>query len=93
MPNFYVISYDLKQQGQDYTSLYEAIKSFEDWKHPLESMWLIRTQKTADQISDILRREGRMDANDLLFVSKIDTNDKQGWLPKSTWEWFRQYNA
>lgn len=93
MAKFYVISYDLKQQGQDYASLYEAIKSYEEWKHPLESTWLIYTESSADEISERLRREGRMDSGDFLFVCRLDTADKQGWMPKSVWDWFRQHNS
>ena len=37
MKNIYIISYDLKIPGRDYTSLYDAIKSLGDWQHLLES--------------------------------------------------------
>lgn len=86
--SLYVISYDLKNPGRDYTSLYEAIKSFE-WKHPLESTWLVKTDHSADYIAKYLRADGRMDVSDLLFVCKLEPNDRQGWLDKSIWEWIR----
>lgn len=89
MPNFYVISYDLKRPGQDYDTLYEAIKGLGDWQHPLESTWLVYTDHTANEISQTLRAEGRMDDSDLLFVCKLDPRTRQGWLARTVWEWFK----
>lgn len=39
---FFIISYDLKGGGSDYTELYEAIKSVGEWQHPLESTWVVK---------------------------------------------------
>lgn len=86
---FYVISYDLKTPGRDYTSLYDAIKSYKEWRHPLESTWIILTSETANDISEKLRSDGKMDSSDLLFVCALDINNRQGWLDKSIWEWIR----
>lgn len=42
MSKIFLITYDLKEPGQDYSELYEAIKGLGDWQHPLESMWLVK---------------------------------------------------
>ncbi len=86
---FYVISYDLKILGRDYTSLYEAIKSYNEWQHPLESTWIVYTSETANDISAKLRSDGKMDNSDLLFVCALEINDRQGWLDKSVWNWIK----
>lgn len=86
---FYVISYDLKNPGRDYTSLYDAIKSLGEWQHPLESTWLIYTKEDADTITTTVRGNGNMDSNDLLFVCALQIESRQGWLPKSVWDWIR----
>ena len=88
-PKFYIISYDLKVPSKDYTSLYDAIKEYTDWQHPLESTWLIYTTDDANQISTKLRSEGRMDDSDLLFVCALDILDRQGWLDKTVWNWIK----
>lgn len=88
---FYVISYDLKILGRDYTSLYDAIKSYDDWQHPLESTWILYTTESANDISAKLRADGRMDNSDLLFVCALDINDRQGWLDKSVWNWIKSH--
>ena len=88
---FYVISYDLKISGRDYTSLYEAIKSYNEWQHPLESTWIVYTSETANAISAKLRSDGKMDNSDLLFVCALEINDRQGWLDKSVWNWIKSH--
>lgn len=85
--NLYIISYDLKTPGKDYNSLYDAIKQYGEWRHPLESTWLVFTDSNANAISTNLRANGRMDDSDLLFVCQLNINDTQGWIDKSVWNW------
>lgn len=82
---FYIISYDLKNPGRDYTSLYEAIKTNRDWQHPLESLWLVYTRESADDIYNTIKP--KLDNNDLLFISELNPDNRQGWMAKSCWEW------
>ena len=44
---------------------------------------------SASEISNRLRTEGEMDDNDLLFVCRLEIQDRQGWLDKSFWEWIK----
>jgi hypothetical protein len=63
--NKFVIGYDLLKPGQDYESLFEAIKSVgSSWWHCLDSTWIVITNRTAMQVRDHLRPH--MDANDRL---------------------------
>lgn len=86
---FYIVSYDLKVPNRDYTSLYDAIKGYNDWQHPLESTWLLYTSEDANQISSHLRSDGKMDDSDLLFVCALNIEDRQGWLDKTVWTWIK----
>lgn len=81
----YLITYDLKTLGKDYNTLYDAIKSIGEYYHPLESTWLVKSRLNANSISASLRAV--MDNNDYLFVVNINKQDRQGWLPKTAWEW------
>lgn len=84
----YLITYDLNKPGQNYNSLYEAIKKIGRWWHHLDSNWLVETNNnSASQISDILRKE--IDKNDNLLVIRV-TRDYAGWLPKKAWDWIDQ---
>lgn len=92
MNKLFLIIYDLKVPGRDYSSLYDAIRSFSsDCQHPLESTWFVSSNHllSAQNIYDELRMT--IDDNDNLFV--VDMNnpkDRQGWMPKSFWNWFGQ---
>ena len=77
----YSITYDLKKPGRDYSGLYDAIKSYEDWCHPLESTWLVLTQHTASQIWGVIKRH--IDQNDSVLIIEVK-NDRAGQLPDET---------
>lgn len=62
-----LVSYDLRAPGRDYTTLIAQIKKLGAIR-PLESMWLVKTSSTPEQIRDFLKQY--MDANDRLFVTK-----------------------
>ena len=84
----YVIGYDIHpSQGQTYTKLEEAIKSFGDWWHCLDSTWLIKTNWTSVQVRDFIW--GHMYSNDKLLVVEYRhghaawngfSGDCQSWL-------------
>jgi len=88
--NIYLITYDLKSPNRDYTNLYALIKDMGEWQHPLDSVWLIKTWRSASGIYDILRRE--KGEKDLLMVVKVELSDIQGWLSKSFWNWVNDNN-
>ena len=64
----YIISYDLNKAGQNYKTLYDAIKSYGTWWHHLDSTWCIVTSHTAAEVRDHL--SGCIDSNDCLLVVK-----------------------
>ena len=89
MRKYYLICYDLKKPGQNYSELYDEIKSLGDWRHPMESTWVVHTEG----LSTVVIRERlkkKMDLNDSVFVVDITTSDYAGWLTNTFWEWFRK---
>lgn len=82
----YIISYDLKSPGKNYSSLYTAIKSYGTWFHCLDSTWLIETSHTAKMIYSKLKP--CLDNNDRIFVARI-TQDYAGFLPKEGHDWLK----
>ncbi|MFD5545775.1 CRISPR-associated protein Cas2 [Streptomyces goshikiensis] len=61
-----LIGYDLNSPGQDYDSLFEAIKELGTWWHHLDSTWVVKTTKTTVEVRDTLK--GHIDSNDELLV-------------------------
>jgi hypothetical protein len=80
----YAINYDLKKPGQDYSDLYDAIKSCGEWWHYFGSTWLVDTSMTAQEIWQKLAP--CIDKNDRVLVIGV-TRDYQGWLSQDAWDW------
>lgn len=89
MAKTFLVTYDLKKPGQNYSDLYDAIKNLGEWQHPLESTWAIKTgtSVSADTLYERLRPY--IDDNDFLFIVEITGQDRQGWLAKSFWTWLK----
>lgn len=83
----YLISYESNEMLHDYTKVMEVIKSFENCQHPMSTLWFVRTDLTADmiyrKIKPLLREK------DHVFVTEISSNNRQGWLAKSFWQWLK----
>lgn len=83
---YYLISYDLRTPGKDYTNLYASIKQLSPhWQHPLESTWLVSSNLTAVEIYNHVYMN--IDRNDRILIIRVNENDKQGWMPKTFWDW------
>jgi hypothetical protein len=67
----YCVTYDLKSPGQNYSKVYDYLKSFTYCKY-IESFWLIETNQTTDNIRDNLMT--LTDANDIVFVARMQKN-------------------
>ena len=68
----YMIGYDLVRPGKDYQNLIEAIKTYGNWWHCLDSTWIVKSNSTAAQIRDHLSHH--VDANDRLLVADLSGN-------------------
>lgn len=65
----YLISYDIRTPGKDYTSLLNAISSLGTARRALRSCWLLESGLSAARIHTILFN--CIDANDRLLVCRI----------------------
>jgi hypothetical protein len=82
------INYDLNAPGRNYQPIYDYIKKH-TWAHPMDSMWFIRTEKSAERVCrDLLQL---VDRNDDLAVLDV-TNC--GWWARMNDEmlrWMKRY--
>ena len=88
----FAIAYDLKRPGRNYSALYDAIRTLagnDNWQHPLESIWIVNMPDDSTANSIFKSIHAQMDENDSLFIFEITQQDRQGWLPKSFWEWMK----
>ncbi len=84
-----IVSYDLRTPGRNYDNLYRALKSTGDWCHPNESLWLISTHQTAQQLRDFLL--AYIDSNDSLFVTTYSKISAWSNLPIDVVNWLRTH--
>lgn len=72
----YLISYDLRRPGKDYTQLHTHLKSYSDWAKPLESVWLIKSSFSCEQLRNTVQTH--MDGNDMILVVDV-TKQSAAW--------------
>jgi hypothetical protein len=89
----YFITYDLREPRRDYTNLFSGIMSVaDDWLHPLESVWIVRSRYSEGAIRDVLREH--VDANDALLVFEVKPNMWASWgLAPNHAHWLNQQVA
>ncbi len=87
----YLISYDLRQPGRDYKTLFSALKSYGSWWHWLESTWMVKTTQSAGQVRDYLL--AHIDRNDRLIVMGLDGEAAWFGLPADGSTWIHQQLA
>jgi hypothetical protein len=79
-----IITYDLKTTGHNYTPLYEALQNQGPWAHYLASTWLIKTEKSPQQMYESLA--AHITTNDSILITTIHA-PYWGYLPKDAWDW------
>lgn len=63
------INYDLQAPGRNYQPVYDYIKSSGVYAKPLESLWLMRTTKSAGQVRNDLKQ--LVDSNDKVLTFNV----------------------
>jgi hypothetical protein len=63
------VTCELRQPDHLYTALYDYMQSYARQSHPLDSMWLVKTDKSVPQVRDEVRRF--IDENDEILVFDV----------------------
>lgn len=84
----YLITYDLRSPGRDYSALYERIKTYGTWIHVVESVWEVNTTQSAAAVRDNLTAV--MDSNDRIFVTVVGPEAAWRGLTESASDWLKK---
>jgi len=85
----FLITYDLKAPKKDYEGLYEDIKKCgSSWVRPVGSVWLIETDRTTEEVAEILT--GHLDEDDRLFVAQCEGKWASFNLETADIEWLKE---
>jgi len=85
----YLITYDLikPETSVDYIRLFSNIKSHLSWAKPMRSVWLIKTNRSRNQVMDLLRMA--TDRNDKLLVIEVTSDWIALNLPADVIRWMK----
>ena len=72
----FLITYDLTRPHHLYPQLWEAISAFGSTCHCLDSVWVVKSDKTVSEIADLLSRH--VEEMDAVFVAKLTKEEVAG---------------
>ena len=89
----YSLSYELKTSDQDYSSLFAYLEHEVGSRpsiHVMRDSWWISSDEELDvnNVCEEIRK--RIGEKDHFFLSKLSINAINGWLPSSSWDYFRE---
>ena len=85
MKKVYIITYDLKEEGQNYTEILKRIKSYGTWAKLGRSEYIVVSNQTHTEIRDYLK--GALDLNDALFVGTLNAPAAWSGMPENVSKW------
>ena len=89
MRKVYLLVYDLKKPGQNYTELIQTLKTAEKWWHYLKSTWLLASDLPFETWHQNIK--SKIDQNDSFMLMELQPGMRyDGWLPQEAWDWMRE---
>lgn len=88
----YLINYDPKDSDFDYTPLFDKIKSYGSWHHPLEYTWFVKVGDSVLANDLYTALKPLISERDRILIIKVDRVHNQGWLSRSFWDWISKDN-
>jgi hypothetical protein len=81
----------IPKSGVDPERIKKRFDLARDWFRFNSTSWVICTNKDADtwysRLKEFVQPGGK------LFICKLDISDRQGWMPRTFWDWLRQRQA
>ena len=65
----FLITYDLHRPAQNYPKIEEAIHKLGTWCHLQQSVWIVKTDSSSENLRDYLM--DYIDSDDALFVTEL----------------------
>jgi hypothetical protein len=85
---FLHVSINSKGRALPYESIENVLDKAKDWVRYSPNSYILYTTTSVQTWYTRLRRI--LDEKDNIFVVELNIENRQGWLPKSVWEWLRK---
>ncbi len=87
--NFYMIYVDHSKESTP-SELEKVMDLSVDWYKVNDQLWIVYTTSDKDKwysrLSPLVKPDG------YVFICKLDTSDRQGWMKNGFWKWLRREN-
>ena len=78
--------------GNNYKEFAISLRKLgEKWWHYMDHIWLLKTDKTAEEVGSALAEMAKADGGNLLVIEV--TGRAQGRLPRTSWRWINEHVA
>jgi len=86
--NFVSVTYSQRSNvsPDDWAEFLHTIKKLGDWQHPIESMWLLCTECTAEEVYHKLETISEK-CFDIYHITDFNPRNVHGRLLSATWTW------
>jgi len=87
MNHVYLVTYNLKSPGKDYSAFFRELKVTGTWCHYIDSTWLIVSTEKPSEAYDRVARH--LVKGDRILIIEV-TSNYWGFLPKKAWDWVKR---
>lgn len=88
----YQLTYELRTSDKDYSEFFAYLERGLGGQalHVLRDSWWLSIEATdIDKLCDNVRT--RLGENDVFFITQVSAGQINGWMPQSSWKWYREY--
>lgn len=89
--NFISLTYSLKEKSnpEDWTEFLHTFKSLGDWQHPIEPMWLLCTEFTAEEVYQKITKVADK-CFEIYHITEFNPRNMHGRMLSKTWAWIKE---
>lgn len=92
MRRVYLFVYsDLMGDRDTMRGLVDSIPQILDWCYDIPNSFYIISERSANELSDLIR--SNYSGTHIRFIITEISNNRQGYLPKKTWEFIKSVNS
>ncbi len=80
-------------ERQEVSKMLDCIADVTDWRYDLPNCFYIVSEKSSDELTDLILDHCKGKQTFRFLITEISPTNRQGWLPKSTWDFLNNFNS